>query len=154
MSPHVTSGEPRMANFWKIRNQGTFHRFLGVFNLFLASSPYSEGDLSQEFYIWVFPKIVVPQNGWFIMVNPIKMDDLGGIPIFGNTHILNSSVCSFTWFYCESNTFLGTVRPYPTKRENKNHRLKSTFGRGYVISCYFPGGYTFRKEARHQLFAA
>ena len=38
--------------------------------------------------IWVFPKIGIPQNGWSIMENPIKMDDLGGKPtIFGNTHI-------------------------------------------------------------------
>ena len=29
---------------------------------------------------WVFPKIGIPQNGWFIMENPIKMDDLG-IPL-------------------------------------------------------------------------
>ena len=25
--------------------------------------------------IWGFPKIVVPQNGWFFMENPIKMGD-------------------------------------------------------------------------------
>ena len=28
--------------------------------------------------IWVFPKIVVPQNGWFMMEHPIKMGWFGG----------------------------------------------------------------------------
>ena len=37
-------------------------------------------------HIWVFPKIMVPQNGWFIRANPIKMDDLG-VPLFSETPI-------------------------------------------------------------------
>ena len=39
--------------------------------------------------IWVFPKIGIPQNGWFIVENPIKMDDLGGKPpIYWKTKVL------------------------------------------------------------------
>ena len=36
--------------------------------------------------IWVFPKIGVPQNGWFILENSIKLDDLG-VPLFLETPI-------------------------------------------------------------------
>ena len=40
--------------------------------------------------IWMFPKIGIPQNGWFIMDNPVKMDDLG-VPLFLETPICTSS---------------------------------------------------------------
>ena len=54
-----------------------------------------EGSLTKcnwvKLGIWVFPKIGVPQNGWFIVENPIKSGWFGGTTIFGNTHM-------FCWY--------------------------------------------------------
>ena len=53
--------------------------------LIVGTSPIGSGcETPSKWPKWVFPKIGVPQNGWFIMGNPIKMDDLR-VPLFLET---------------------------------------------------------------------
>ena len=53
---------------------------------FLVGKPHGFVGDTHHFrscpHIHMFPKIGVPQHGWFMMENPIKMDDLGIPTIF------------------------------------------------------------------------
>ncbi len=85
VASHVKSsigGKARMLllRLWVYETMGSFS-FDKQKNLSTKQNP------CQTSLIWVFPKIMVPQNGWFIMEIPIKMDDLG-VPIFLETPIL------------------------------------------------------------------
>ena len=57
--------------------------------------------------MWVFPKIGIPQNGWFIMEIPIKMDDSEVPLFFSNPHVMDFfkiviPELTSNWFWVEN----------------------------------------------------
>ena len=59
---------------------------------------YNSHEPYELYMIWVFPRIGVPQNRWFIMENLIKMDDLGVHP-YESLKPLKALFSSETWHF-------------------------------------------------------
>ena len=68
---------------------------LGGWKTLVMGKERGEGPL----LIWGFPKIGVPQNGWFMMENLIKLDDLG-VPLFSETSVCLHVFIDISMYKC------------------------------------------------------
>ncbi len=93
--PKLPISSPRKTSPCGSGNSGAFPREFSrrlclcdrLLNLNYSISLVANETKTPTTNIWLFPKIRVPQNGWFIMENPIKNGWFGGTIIFGNPHI-------------------------------------------------------------------
>ena len=76
----------------------------------------------------MFPKIGVPQNGWFIMEKPIKMDDLGVFPYFWKhpIPIVPISIGCFYGFPLHRLRFRKSGLLLRLLSEESNHTIKAS----------------------------
>ena len=66
-------------------------------------------QLCLDSFMWGFPRMGVPQSGWFVMDSPIKMDDFGAPIFLGNLHVISVASPQLQHFvrcFCISKTFL------------------------------------------------
>ena len=77
---------PRQVTLPKLRRRSSCPTFFGPPRIADETKPGNEtnGSIDYRSSKWVFPKIGIPQNGWFMMENPIKIYDLG-VPLFSET---------------------------------------------------------------------
>ena len=93
---------------------------------------------------WVFPKIGIPQNGWFIRENPIEMDDLG-VPLLSETSkclpgkiaIAENNCINLKPLYKNPANPVA-FKNYYTIFVQVGKKWDATFGLDFLCSCFFP----------------